>query len=126
MKKYMPYFPNYHGIEEVENTYDCHRIEFLNLCDPFTEKDDTQYMEVLESMNSSIRKKRNLIDILNKKLVAVRGWFDAIEYVQGLNGPTIKVLINIQIKKKSYSSNSNVYIYNVSKKNAFKHLISLL
>lgn len=126
MKKYMPYYPKYHGISELENTYESHRVDFLNLCDPFTEKDDDEYMDVLETMNSNLKKKRNLIDILNKKLIAIKAWFDAMEYVKGLQGPTIKQLITVQIMKKSYSSNTNVYIYNVTKKNAFKQLVSLI
>lgn len=123
MNTFMPYFPRYHNIEEVENTYEFNRIHFLNICDPFSEEDDIDYMNSLETIRSNIKKKRVLIDMLNKKLIAIKGWFDSIEYVKGLQGQDKKVLIQEQLNKTSYTSNLNVQIYNTSKKTAFKYLL---
>ena len=123
MKIYLPYFPKYHNIEEVETTYECNRIHILNLSDPYTEEDDTEYMDKLECIRSNIKKKRVLIDILNKKLITIKAWFDCIEYVNGLQGPSIKGLIQTKIDEKYYTTNQNVCLYNQGKKAAFKALL---
>ena len=124
MKRYIPYFPSYHDISEVENTYLCHRVSFLNLTDPFTEEDDTVFMDNLERINCNIKRTKDKIDILNKKLIGIQAYMDAIHYANGLNCPTKRQILKIEIHKKTYSSHPDVHIYNIARKEALKTMLS--